>query len=45
MWGFYGMELFSLSLGFLIGGSDNGVISIYDLIKILFGDIDDCLVF
>lgn len=45
VWGPHGMESSSSSSGLLIGGSDNGVISIYDPTKILSGDIDDCLVF
>lgn len=45
VWGLYGMEFFSLLSGFLIGGSDNGVISIYDVKKIFFGDFDDLMVF
>lgn len=39
------MESSSSSSGLLIGGSDNGVISIYDASKILSGDVDDSMVF
>ena len=39
------MESSSSSSGLLIGGSDNGVISIYDTSKILSGDVDDSMVF
>lgn len=38
------MESSSSSSGLLIGGSDNGVISIYDPTKIISGD-DDSMVF
>lgn len=31
--------------GLLIGGSDNGIISIYDAKKIISGDADDSMVF
>ena len=33
------------SSGLLIGGSDNGTISIYDAKKIISGDVDDSIVF
>lgn len=39
------MESSSSSSGLLIGGSDNGAISIYDAKKILSGDLDDLMVF
>ena len=39
------MESSSSSSGLLIGGSDNGVISIYDTNKIISGDADDSMVF
>lgn len=39
------MESSSSSSGLLIGGSDNGVISIYDANKIISGDVDDSMVF
>lgn len=39
------MDSSSSSSGLLIGGSDNGVISIYDARKILSGDVDDSMVF
>lgn len=45
VWGSHGMESSSSSSGLLIGGSDNGVISIYDARKILSGDVDDSVVF
>lgn len=45
VWGSHGMESSSSSSGLLIGGSDNGVISIYDPTKILSGDTDDSMVF
>ena len=39
------MDSSSSSSGLLIGGSDNGVISIYDADKIISGDVDDTMVF
>lgn len=39
------MESSRSSSGLLIGGSDNGVISIYDAGKILSGDVEDSMVF
>ena len=39
------MESSSKSSGLLIGGSDNGIISIYDSKKIISGDVDDSIVF
>ena len=39
------MESSSSSSGLLIGGSDNGVISIYDANKMISGDVDDSMVF
>ena len=38
------MDSSSSSSGLLIGGSDNGIISIYDAKKIISGDADDSLV-
>ncbi|XP_078359969.1 protein transport protein Sec31A-like isoform X1 [Oculina patagonica] len=45
VWGSHGMESSSSSSGLLIGGSDNGIISIYDTNKIISGDVDDSMVF
>ena len=39
------MDSSSSSSGLLIGGSDNGIISIYDAKKIITGDADDAPVF
>ena len=39
------MDSSSSSSGLLIGGSDNGLISIYDAKKIICGDADDAMVF
>lgn len=38
------MDSSSSSSGLLIGGSDNGIISIYDAKKIISGDADGSLV-
>ena len=39
------MDSSSSSSGLLIGGSDNGIISIYDAKKIISGNVDDSIVF
>ena len=39
------MDSSDASSGLLIGGSDNGIISIYDAKKIVCGDADDAIVF
>ena len=39
------MDSSTSSSGLLIGGSDNGIISIYDAKKIISGDVDDSIVF
>lgn len=45
VWGSHGMDSSDASSGLLIGGSDNGIISIYDAKKIVCGDADDAIVF
>lgn len=45
VWGSHGMDSSVSSSGLLIGGSDNGTISIYDAKKIISGDVDDSIVF
>ena len=45
IWGSHGVDSSSSSSGLLIGGSDNGIISIYDAKKIISGDVDDSIVF
>ena len=45
IWGSHGVDSSSSSSGLLIGGSDNGIISIYDAKKIISGDVDDSILF
>jgi len=45
VWGSHGIDSSTSSSGLLIGGSDNGLISIYNAQKIISGDTDDSVVF